>query len=401
MNLVVPCEGRFGLFEGKPASTHFSHERHWKRYLEVFESITVISRLEHKEQPMARHVEGPGVRHVALPAYTGPRQYLQKRAEIRRIIETNCPVDSAYILYIPGTIGGVVWDVLHRRQAPYAVEVLGDPYDTMAPGACKHPLRPFFRWWLPRELRKLCKGAMAAAYVTKFALQRRYPCGGREFAASNVSLPDDKVAAAPRPLLERNARKRLIIVGSYNQLYKAPDVLIKAVAECVRAGFDLELELVGEGQLLPELRQLADEQGIKDRVLFAGRVQGGEGIFAKLDAADLFVLPSHQEGLPRAAVEAMARGLPCIGSTVGGFPELFPKEDLVAPGDVGALAAKIQEFVGNPQRMCEASERNLATSLGYRDSVLRKIRHDFFTFVRDETAKRVNHSKRAHVPAHV
>ena len=388
MNLVVSCESRFGLCNGKAASPHFSYERQWKHYLEVFDGVTVISRLENKEQPMANPVEGPGVKHLALPAYTGPRQYLQKQAEIRRIIEANCPAESAYLLIVPGTIAGVVWEVIRRRRQPYGVEVIGDPYDVMAPGACKHALRPFFRWYLPRELRKHCKSAVAAMYVTKTALQKRYPCDGRLYAASNLYLPDDKVVDAPRTW-RQEGRKRLITVGSFNQLYKAPDVLIMATAQCVRAGLDVEVELVGDGELLPQLRQLAEDEGIKDRVIFAGRVQGGDAVYAKLDAADLFILPSHQEGLPRAAVEAMARALPCIGSTVGGFPELFPSEDLVTPGDVQGLARKIRDFVTNSQRMATAGARNLETCKDYVDSHLRRIRKDFYTYLRDESTRRL------------
>lgn len=389
MKLFVPCEGRFSLHEGQPASNTWSYDQYWTRFLTVFDSVTVISRLTGQEDAAARPITGPGVDVIGLPLYTGPIEYLGKRAEIKARLREALDYDSAYLLTIPGTIGGLVWRMLEKKSHPYAVEVIGDPYDTMAPGAQPHPLRPFFRWWMPRELRNVCRGAIAGTYVTEEALQRRYPCPAHQVGISSVGLPDDRVVPEPRPLQTEPRRLRLILVGNVNQYYKAPDILIKAVAECVRSGLDLELEIVGDGQYRGALEELARDEGIGDRVSLPGRVQGGDEVFAKLDAADLFVLPSYQEGLPRAMVEAMARGLPCIGSTVGGFPELLPPEYLVTPGDVEELAGKIRNFASNPERMQAASQRNLQRAGDYRDSVLSQKRNEFFRYVHDETARRL------------
>jgi len=63
--------------------------------------------------------------------------------------------------------------------------------------------------------------------------------------------------------------------------------------------------------------------------------------------------------MPRAMIEAMARGLPCIGSAVGGIPELLSSEDLVSRGDAGALALKIMEVVSQPDRMTRMSDEQI------------------------------------------
>ena len=118
---------------------------------------------------------------------------------------------------------------------------------------------------------------------------------------------------------------------------------------------------------------------------FQGLLPTSEAVREQLDRADLFVLPSHQEGLPKAMVEAMARALPCIGSTVGGIPELLPPEDLVPPGDVAALASKIREVATNPDRMARMSARNLEKATEYRDEVLSEQRNEFYRYVRDMT----------------
>lgn len=81
----------------------------------------------------------------------------------------------------------------------------------------------------------------------------------------------------------------------------------------------------------------------------------------------------------------IARSLPCIGSTVGGIPELLPSEDLVPPGDAVALASKIREVVTDPERMTRMSARNLETAKEYRDEVLREQRNEFYRYVREMT----------------
>lgn len=177
----------------------------------------------------------------------------------------------------------------------------------------------------------------------------------------------------------------LIIVGTLAQFYKAPDVLIDAVAACVREGLNLKLILVGDGKHRAELEARAATLGLGERVCFCGQLTAGDDVRKQLDQADLFVLPSHQEGLPRAMVEAMAWGLPCIGSTVGGIPELLPSEDMVPPGDVAALARKIREVVTNPKRMARMSARNLEKAKEYRDEVLRERRNVLYRYIRERT----------------
>jgi len=164
-------------------------------------------------------------------------------------------------------------------------------------------------------------------------------------------------------------------------------VLIEAVARCVRAGLDVTAVIVGDGKYRPDLMALAERIGMSLRIRFLGQVTAGKPIRDILDAADLFVLPSRTEGLPRALIEAMARAVPCIGSDVGGIPELLGAGELVPAGDPAALAAKIQEVLRDPLRMETMSQRNLEGAQDYLDSVLSERRHRFYEHVRDCTQR--------------
>ena len=123
--------------------------------------------------------------------------------------------------------------------------------------------------------------------------------------------------------------------------------------------------------------------GIEDCVDLLGDVSPRSAVVRELDEADMHVLTSRQEGLPRALIEAMGRGLPCIGSAVGGIPELLPSEDLVPPNDAAALANKIIEILADPQRMTHMSARNLEVAAEYRADVLVPRRRQFYQRLRE------------------
>ncbi|MEI2580250.1 glycosyltransferase family 4 protein [Scytonema sp. PRP1] len=390
MKVVITIEHRFDRTpDGKVWTYTTCPYSFWKRYLEVFDHVRVVARV--RDVPSVpsdfRRADGEGVSFAAIPYYVGPWQYLQRSHQIKFVAQNAVGAEDAVILRVGSPIAALIQSLLYKIGHPYAVEVVADPYDAFAPGSVRHPLRSFFRWLAPRQLRGQCAKACAAAYVTKYALQRRYPVAKEAFSThySSVELLDTAFVSSTRSPKQEMGRFSLISVGTLAQLYKAPDVLIKAVAACVREGLDLQLILIGDGKHRPELETLAKNLELGKRVNFLGQLPTGNAVRTQLDQADLFILASYQEGLPRAMIEAMARGLPCIGSTVGGIPELLPPEDMVSPGDVVALANKIREVVTNPERMARMSTRNLETAKDYREQILQERRIAFYRYVRKRT----------------
>lgn len=113
---------------------------------------------------------------------------------------------------------------------------------------------------------------------------------------------------------------------------------------------DARLAVLGEGPLLPDLVALAEKLGIAGTVRFEGRV---DDVPVRLRSADIFVLPSLQEGMPNSLLEAMASGLPVIATRIGGVSDLV--EDgvngrLVEPASPTMLAAAMRELIGDPAR---------------------------------------------------
>ncbi|MGL5924164.1 glycosyltransferase family 4 protein [Chroococcidiopsis sp.] len=396
MDVAIALEHRFeSTPDGKVwTQTQFPYQ-FWLRYLEVFERVCVVARVREvpNAQPGWQRADGEGVSFAAVPYYIGLWQYLLRSRQVKHAARNAVGNSDAVILRVSSTIGACIEPMLRKTGHPYGVEVVADPYDLFAPGSIKHPLRPLFRWYFFNELRHHCAGAAIAAYVTQNALQQRYPPAKNAFSTyySDVELPDSAFASAPRFSLQEKRAIALILVGTLAQLYKAPDVLIKAVASCIHdKGLNLTLTLVGDGKHRSELEALAAELKIAEYVRFLGQLTVGDAVRTQLDRADLFVLPSYQEGMPRAMIEAMARGLPCIGSTVGGIPELLPAEDMVSPGNVMALADKIHEIAIDPDRMAQMSVRNLEKAKEYREKLLRERRSEFYRQVRKTTEAWLN-----------
>jgi glycosyltransferase involved in cell wall biosynthesis len=160
---------------------------------------------------------------------------------------------------------------------------------------------------------------------------------------------------------------------------------MRAVAQCVADGLNIEVVIVGDGKFRPKIEYLAQKLGISDRAYFRGMLPFGAAVRAELDAADIFILPSRTEGLPRALIEAMARALPCIGSEVGGIPELLPPEDMVPANDSLALAEKIRAIIKDPQHMAQMASRNYQTAKEYSSPILQEIRRKFYRLIKEKT----------------
>ena len=388
MNIVIALEQRFESTPDRKVWTPglFAHS-FWRRYLDVFDHVRVVARVRRvgTATPGWAEADGAGVSFVPVTYYLGPWQYLRRRRRIRADVRGVVGPSDAVILRVGSQVAACLEPQLHRSGRPYGVEVVCDPYDVFAPGAVVHPLRPFFRWWFPRQLRRQCAQACGALYVTDQALQRRYPCPTYATGVSDVELPQSAIVSKARSVDRQVRAAKLIMVGTLEQLYKAPEILIDSLAICTQDRLDLVLTMVGDGKERPGLEARARALGLGSRVHFLGQLPAGEAVRSELDRADLFVLPSRQEGLPRAMIEAMARALPCIGSTVGGISELLPAEDLVPPGDPAALAAKIREVVGDPGRMARMSARNLQKAGEYREELLRERRVAYYQYLRDRT----------------
>jgi glycosyltransferase involved in cell wall biosynthesis len=388
--VAVALEHRFERTpDGRVWTQTFFGHSFWRRYLDVFEGVRVIARV--REVPDCRpewaEVTGPGVVVWGVQYYVGPLQYLLLWAKIRKSLHGSVQPEDALILRVSSQISNVVRSSTSGTKRPFAVEVVADPYEVFGPGAVQHPLRPFLRWWFPLRLREQCRRACAAAYVTAAALQKRYPPSPTAFTTyySSVELTSESFTPSARRFSRGNGVRRLVMIGTMDELYKGHDTMLQALRVCLDRGCQLFLTLVGGGRRRSELETEIARLKLEGYVEFAGILPSGAAVRNELDHAEIFVLPSRQEGLPRAMVEAMARALPCLGSTVGGIPELLNPEEMIKPGDHVALADAICKLSADADRLDRLSEQNWRKARDYQESVLRARRVAFYQHLRTAT----------------
>jgi len=136
--------------------------------------------------------------------------------------------------------------------------------------------------------------------------------------------------------------------------------LIRAVRLVVDAGYPIVLLLLGEGELREDLEAEARRLGIEKNIRFLG---WRDDVPELMDAADAFVLASHNEGLGLVLVEAMSKGLPVVATRVGGIPDVVQDGatgHLVPPESPNALSQAMLKLIEDPwerKRMGEAGRR--------------------------------------------
>lgn len=155
---------------------------------------------------------------------------------------------------------------------------------------------------------------------------------------------------------------------------KGFDVLLRAVGHLRERGRDVRLLLAGSGPLERELKKLCRELGIEEAVEFAGFVPH-DRVPDLLRRSDCFVMSSRvsatgdRDGIPNVVLEAMAHGLPVVGTDVSGIGEVVQDGQtgvLVPPQDYVALAKGVE-------RMLDAPEQALAMARNARRMVLRRF----------------------------
>jgi phosphatidyl-myo-inositol dimannoside synthase len=388
MRVLLTSEARF---ERTPDGTIWGPaaygEALWARYLEVFPSVLVAARVDRVARASAgcTRASRSRVEFCELPPYEGISGLLWNLPRLSRALEAAVQRTEAVVVRSPSPLASLIARAATRARRSYAAEIVGDPDQVFSPGAFRHPCRAGLRLVATAAQRQIARDAVAALYVTNEALQRQYPTRGQAFAASDAALDDGAFEGAMSRSWDADDPFVLVSVGALDQPYKGTDVLLRAVSRLHRAGAPVRLRVVGEGRLRPAFERAARTLDLGGIVEFVGQ-QDRRGVVEALDAAHLFVLPSLTEGLPRALLEAMARGLPAVATAVGGVPELLPACCLVPPGDAAALAGRIAQLIADDQGRQRLSERNREHARRYHERLQAPIRREFLQAVRRATA---------------
>ncbi len=180
-------------------------------------------------------------------------------------------------------------------------------------------------------------------------------------------------AAWARPPAQRGGVLVVLCVARFVPRKRHAD-LVRAAGQLAGDGVAFRLVLAGDGPLLKDIQGLVAALGLEDHVEIAGRVEG-EQLRELLASVDVFCLPSLWEGMAGSVMEAMAAGLPVVGTDVNGIADLVIDGltgRLVPPESPADLAAALREALGSPLLRAsrgEAGRRRIAQEFSVEDMV--------------------------------
>ena len=379
MKLVVAIEHHFVETGGRIyTALSFGYE-YWKEYLEVFDEVYVLARVGYSDVIPKNHfvADGPGVKFIYIPDYFGIWQFLLHLPGMFAASFRSARLGTCFILR-SGNVCTVLW---------LCLKLLGKPYSREVQGHIKEGITQFTRYNYPLIgkfialfsdylARAQAKGAFCASYVSQFC-RRLYPTKNpdREFVFSSVRLTKDLLRGSRSENDFKHELFNILSIGRM-ELEKGHCVLLEAASNLRKRDIkDWQMKIVGGGRQLDPLRDKVKKLGLGSYVEMVGPVEYGEQLFKYLDAADLFVLPSLTEGMPRSLIEAMARGLPAVGSGTGGIVELLSDSQLVPPGNPLLLAEAIANRIGQFDKLAEDSRKNFKkVSTDYNQERMRQLK---------------------------
>ncbi len=302
---------------------------------------------------LSGRADGPRVTIVGPPAVSGaglPEDLLQpvhvrSKSDLRGFVSVGALLErlAPDIIHAQDRRAGLVSALAARTKAPVVHTFHGVP-DSAAG-----------RWVKAGPLLGRHPGVSGGSRLIADALlARRVGCTvapSRAMAAylhHELRVPRDRIQVLHNgvSIPARNKRvtgiRTFVTVGSFAPC-KATPVLVEAFLAITAHREGLRLRMVGEGSDRRRCEELAGTGNVE----FPGY---RTDVDAQLAQADVFVLPSLNENLPLALLQAMAMGLPCIASDVGGISEVLDADCgiLVTPGDAGSVRAAMERMITEP-----------------------------------------------------
>ncbi|MBE5825074.1 MAG: glycosyltransferase family 4 protein [Butyrivibrio sp.] len=365
----------------------------WKRYLSVFDEVVVVARIkdvDYLDYDNYILSSGPNVQFEKLPMVIGSVNrfmYLAKMPQIEKIAKRIVRNVDCAVFRMPALMAIFVYRAYAKTGKPYSVEAVSNPQNIIGKSI-------IYKMIMSRGMRKCISNADGVAYVTQQSIQKSFPFREGEKSKSDHSrfstvftsadIKNDLYCFKRDYKCHKGAWKIIHVANSMNSKHDDKGhVSAMAVVKMLRdRGYDVELTFVGEGIYRGKYEKMARDMGLTDVVRFHGYVSRKEDLFLMLKNSDVFLFPSLNEGLPRVLIEAMATGLPCITSNVGGIPELISSENMFMPLDTAGMADRLAFLFESPDQLNAIAYENYNTALKYSHEKVQQKRKEFYQHLR-------------------
>jgi glycosyltransferase involved in cell wall biosynthesis len=258
----------------------------------------------------------------------------------------------------------IVCTMARMRGRPYVLHLHGAEFSMFYHQECG----AFSKWVVRRTLER-------AALVLALSGQWQDVLRGIAPRATVQTLPNAVALRDVPPPVAEGAPLRIVFAGRIGDR-KGAFELLRAFTRLASKYPTATLVCAGDGEG-ERLQQLAGELGVADRLECPGWLNA-EQMAGELRRASIFALPSHNEGVPIALLEAMSHSLPAITTPVGGIPEVVENGRngiLVKPGDVDAIEAALEKLLQSSaerQRLGAAARATIAERYSL-DSVVERL----------------------------
>jgi len=371
--------------DGVGFDTYGPYARYVLAFAQRFEHVTVLAPTTDKPTYFSGcKLDAPNVTVAPLPFF---QTHVEAAAQLGAIINTfRRHAGTLDAVNARGTapFAYILWLMTRRRGAPFVYHFASDPFEVIARNPKYAGLRGHF-----------ARSAYGVEFaIQKYIMRRNYAFASgraiyerlRRFTTNVEAVVDSTLTEQDYYLRDdccTGPVVRILYVG-YLRHGKGLEDLIDALARLTTAGRNVQLDLVGSGQMHPVLQARARELGIAERVCFHGHVIMGPALNEHYNRADVFALPSLSEGSPRVVLEALGHSLPVIATDVGNIAEMLDggRRGLLVPrNDPAAIAAAVERLIDEPQlrRRCiregyaYARQRSLDAFVGRMADKIRQM----------------------------
>lgn len=388
MKLLLPCDNYLYRYRGNLYAKSQEEYDLFKRYIRIFDSLRLVARCTSVEElkPTYVPITDNKIEIVTIPMFRGPSQFLKNFWEIRKRVKGIFQDVDAGMLRLPSIMGSYIGYCMIRKHIPYATENL---YDSQDGYLSSEKISEKILWRLMDLLqRNLCYRADGVSCVTQYYMQRRYFSKKEGHFSSHYSTLALFASFYTHEREFPSQKSSYSIVHIANPVVtkgrKGHEQMIQMLEKIKSNRVNVNAFFIGEGpeSEIAKLKQLARECGVEDNVTFTGYISKSE-IHSYLLNADLYVMPTKAEGLPRVVIEAMSVGLPCISSRVSGLPELLQDHFLTDYHDIDTLSQLVVELLTTPALYEKTSLENFNKSKEYEASILENRRDEFYQSLRN------------------